>query len=427
VALALCASPRPAHAERKYRVLIKSTPPGAEIYLNDTESEPIGFTPFSTRLEAGVHTIILVLDKYEPEYLEVAVKKRSRRQTFSADLKELELAFLEVVADGASVKAATGATVYVDGNEKGKLPLEVDVAAGPHEIRAEKDGHEPVSQWVEVESGTRQKVVIAFESTSSPEPATKVVDVEKPVVHKKAEKHPRTGPPLVTVAGGVELGGRRFRYDQPQTSNLRPYDAGGVPRFRLLAEVYPLVPFSDNKYLYGIGLTAQLGQAIGLESSDNMGMTIDTSWTDFEIGARYQLPVSMLKVGLVAAYGAEQYTFDQNNGLFDVTPSVDYRFVCLGADIGFSPHPMVSVFAGGNFKLVSSTGDLGDRFAQNDVTALGAGVGVTARVYGDLGLRLEGRYSYYGHTFTPAADNMFVAQGGSDQIFNVMLGAAYSY
>src|SRR5690606_8805900 len=68
------------------KVLVESEPPGATVYLNDVDKGPVcEATPCTINAPIGTSTIILRLDKYEPEIslLEVPKGKRTLQQKYT--------------------------------------------------------------------------------------------------------------------------------------------------------------------------------------------------------------------------------------------------------------------------------------------------------------------------------------------------------
>lgn len=60
-----------------------------------------------------------------------------------------------------NVHADPWARVHVDGREVGVTPLGITLPAGRHEIRAERDGYEPITRSVNVDPD--KVAVLSFE------------------------------------------------------------------------------------------------------------------------------------------------------------------------------------------------------------------------------------------------------------------------
>src|SRR5690606_23194237 len=240
-AAVLLAAPERAEAQR-YRVTIDSRPRGAVVTLGN--GKRLGKTPVRTRLRAGSHAIILKRDGYAETADNISVSRKRRK--FSYRLEKASTGELEVVAEGGT--SLEGATIYVDGEEVGEFPDTVSVEVGFRQIEVKKRGIDPHEEWVTVEPD--QKVTISvpgapggdaaaeeeedLEDEEDLEEGTAVaaageaeaeaeVEVEGPLGAAAASGGDRGS--LVAARLGLDLGGRVFRYQNPQTPNLRPYDA----------------------------------------------------------------------------------------------------------------------------------------------------------------------------------------------------------
>lgn len=154
---------------RKYKVKIESTPPGATIYRNGKDYGPIGVTPWEgefprnddSRSGLERHTITVELKGYEPATKTMrVVRPRSRRivqNLFIPMTKKDSPGKISVTADAD--KNAFGASVWVDGQLQGSLPLVLTIKEeGRVLVEVKKDGYEPFSQWVQVKEETQVTV-----------------------------------------------------------------------------------------------------------------------------------------------------------------------------------------------------------------------------------------------------------------------------
>ncbi len=135
----------PAAAKSK-RVRITTTPKGATVHLDDVASKPIGITPVRVAIEHGYHELIVMLDGYRTERIELNVDARTKDLT----LELVRLARLEITPVTADT---AGATLSVDGRAVGPLPYKGFMVPGRHQVTIEKDGFSPFTDWVELKSG----------------------------------------------------------------------------------------------------------------------------------------------------------------------------------------------------------------------------------------------------------------------------------
>lgn len=216
--------------------------------------------------------------------------------------------------------------------------------------------------------------------------------------------------------------------------SLRPYDAFGLPLFRLLAEVYPLGQ-SGNPTLSGLGITGSYARAAPFQSTADEAIDpVDTSFSDFEIGALYHYYVRpSLYVGGRLTYAGREFAFDDGDndpqsGIDSEVPSVDYRSFRFGAEAG-GRSGRYTFFGGLSAGRVSQIGALADRFAGTNISAYGGRAGASAEIIPSIELQLIATYSLYMLSFR-VPDPMtatYVADGGTDQFFGVMFSGLYVY
>ena len=446
-----------ARAEKTYPIRIETTPSGATVYLEDKESDPLGRTPYEGKLEAGNHTLIIELEGFVGQVSEISVKKKSSAQKFKVKLARIEKGTIEVMPAKAQAQVA-GAKVFVDGKEEGNLPDTIKVDAGAHQVEVKKEGYRTYEEWVEVQEGetTRVKVELVAADGSKLEAAASDGgngddDASDPTLGNDDDPDadiegegddPPTGRaiPFVAVAAGVELGGRRFRFDNPQEGNLRPYDAGGVPMVRLSAELTPLA-FSTSKAANGWTLLGSYARSTPLDSTatinqgqpNEVAVSVPTTWSNLDLGLGYRYRFGERDAsyaGLVAGYGIHTFTFDfdaTNDTLENQIPDVKYKFISVGLDGRFAFAGRFAALLSGGTRLVNATGNIGNNFKKTDVVAFGMGAGLAAGITRAIEARLVGRFDQYKHTFVPKDDMMIVADGGTDRYFGVTLSAVFLY
>ncbi|MDI9633482.1 MAG: PEGA domain-containing protein [Methanolinea sp.] len=127
---------------------VSSDPPGAEVTLG---GEKKGKTPVTVEVvPAGEHPLTLTLPGYHPAVLNVTVVPREAVRV------SVRLVPGAGPAGGALRVASVpgGATLILDGVERGKTPLSVDaIEPGTHVVRLELEGFEPYEGNVPVTAG----------------------------------------------------------------------------------------------------------------------------------------------------------------------------------------------------------------------------------------------------------------------------------
>jgi hypothetical protein len=192
-----------AKSSRKYNVKIDSAPPGATVYLDRKECGAVGTTPWTGKLASGNVTAIVELAGYEPASRPIKVVRSRKLQEVFVPLTKVLETKIEVSANFD--KNAFDATVFVDGQNMGRVPITLSVTPGRHLVEIKKDGFEPLSQWVTVAQGQTQPVPVVLKEIPKPKFGTVVVeaDVNDADVYIDGNKHPDKTP---TVINGVVEG-----------------------------------------------------------------------------------------------------------------------------------------------------------------------------------------------------------------------------
>jgi len=191
-ALALCAAGAAAFAEEPVgMVYVKSDPAGAQVFLDDGSS-PVGRTPCLLRdIPPGRHSLRGKLDSGQELRAEVFVQAGSLAKV---ELKPVG----EAPAQGELQVSTTppGATVWLDGVERGKTPLALaGIPVGEREIRVELEGYSSVVRKLTIAAGSNglELTLASADSPPAAEPAapgpTPEAAVGRPA---KKETVPRT-------------------------------------------------------------------------------------------------------------------------------------------------------------------------------------------------------------------------------------------
>lgn len=147
-----------AQTATKTRVQVVSEPAGAAVYV-DGAVERAGETPVTLNLSRGEHRVRLVLEGFATE--EQTVTVGSSRQTLSFRLHPV--ATVEVTAANTD---AEGATVNVDGQPVGTIPLTQILEPGRHQIEITREGFQPYSRWLEVSAGQNYALSVALQASA---------------------------------------------------------------------------------------------------------------------------------------------------------------------------------------------------------------------------------------------------------------------
>ncbi|MGE5244517.1 MAG: PEGA domain-containing protein [Betaproteobacteria bacterium] len=150
------------------RVLVRSTPPGAAVYVDGRER---GRTPAAIfDLRHGEHLVRVVRDGYVPEERRVELTA-SRPADSMTVLLQREGSVRPVPSDATGITGVlvveslpSGAAVFVDGHRIGTTPLSVTrVDAGEHAVRLERPGYRGWAASVRIVAGARNRVTASLE------------------------------------------------------------------------------------------------------------------------------------------------------------------------------------------------------------------------------------------------------------------------
>ncbi len=160
------------------RLLVRTTPAGAEVFIN---GERRGVTPLTLRgLALGTYTLRLVHGGYTPAEQRVVLNAGRPARSLDVSLARVRSAAAprppaRPVAPAAATSAATdpgsllvdsrpgGARVFVDGREVGVTPVTVPaLAVGTHAVRIERAGFAPIATTARIEARTRARIAVTL-------------------------------------------------------------------------------------------------------------------------------------------------------------------------------------------------------------------------------------------------------------------------
>ncbi len=134
-----------------YRVYIESTPENAAVYVNDKKYGIMCYTPCKRiRMpRKKKFKLIFVKAGYKELTWEYYHSSSWRKKYVRVVMtRQIQPGILDIQSDATG--NATGAFVYVDGTNKGTVPMKVKVKPGRHQIIVRKTGFTAHSQWVTI-------------------------------------------------------------------------------------------------------------------------------------------------------------------------------------------------------------------------------------------------------------------------------------
>jgi hypothetical protein len=238
---------------------------------------------------------------------------------------------------------------------------------------------------------------------------------------------------LVVVEPEVGFGMRHFDYRDRITPNQRSYDVGGAPLLGVRAELFPFAR-AESAVLRALGIAGRYDHSVLLQSSlasstaslDPASARIATTWSDYDLALRVRAPVGGATLGGTAGYGATTFGFENTGALAPELPSVDYRFVRLGAD-GRIPIGPLALTMSASYLVVLDAGALSDRYPHLASGGVDLGAGVAFPIASAVELRSGVRYQRFFHRMNPEVGDANVAGGALDELARWDSGVAVHY
>ena len=137
------------------KVRINSRPEGAEVVVDDV---PVGKTPFEGNFETGLHIVKLNKSGFVEITEQINLKRStSFRKNFVLKARP---GTLKIVSNPA------GAIVSINGEKRGIAPLTLELDAGKHRLRLEKDGFDHTDRTITVAPAQNEEMVLTLGSAT---------------------------------------------------------------------------------------------------------------------------------------------------------------------------------------------------------------------------------------------------------------------
>ena len=147
------------------RLHVRTTPPGATIYVDRKNLGEFGRSPRLFAAPAGEHELQIELDGYYPASRPVELARGA--------LSEVEVSLKRIVGTLAVISTPPGAIVRLAGEGEGEAvlgvtPAELELPPGRHELVLELEGHEPAHTAATVAAEARSEVSVALDPLPPP-------------------------------------------------------------------------------------------------------------------------------------------------------------------------------------------------------------------------------------------------------------------
>ena len=144
------------------RVLVRSTPPGARVFVDGRSG---GETPATVRdLARGAHQVRLVLEGYTTVERRIVITASQPALALTVPMPKVPVVPTRLDSALVVESRPAGATVFLDGRDIGKTPLKLpSVPVGAHAVRMELDGYRKWSASVQVLASDQNRVAASLE------------------------------------------------------------------------------------------------------------------------------------------------------------------------------------------------------------------------------------------------------------------------
>jgi len=436
---------REARAQARHPVLITSDPPGATIYFDVGEEGMIESTPYRGRLPAGKYSVVFELDGYSDKIVEFQVKKKRKTQRLRAKMEEYSPAFLRVEVRPPGLE---GVVIRIDEEARKVGEDRFELTPGTHCVEVVQKELGPFTKCLELAAGQKKKLVVTLtEQGGDPlsdcpdpdDPACETCpDPDNPLcesvpVEPEEPLAPVVGhvPSMFRIEVGPALGGRRFRFSNPQ-GDLRPFTAGGLLAARGALEVYPLAS-SPSGWLRFLGLFVGGLYALPFDSTTpgTAAGSIPTKWWEFDTGVRLGTSFGDTGVwGIELGFGIQRFEFDDGDGepltgVDSEVPGVRYQYVRAGARVEGDLFEKVRGHAVASYRKPSEVGDL-KRLGGASANGFSLVLGARRPVFSLMEVGLLGHLDVYKLSFGNQANGAGqAASGGTDVFFGLSLTASF--
>ena len=408
------------------KVTIETDPPGAKVYFGLKEDGEICTTPCTVDAPIGETAIIIEAENRRSIIENLVVPRRTARP--------MKLRYkLEPAVGTLIVEGASGATIKIDDEDKGKAPGRIEgVPAGAHRIVVEKNGKPLYDDFVEIEAGREATVTPRPMVAEAPAPAPS----QEPAIAATvaAPVKPSRRGPAIALAATTNVGFRQFRYRNNMTPLTQRDDkevgqvlAGAIlelwPTTLLGLGVLPGLALSGR---FELGVNSQ-EVTMNSDTGARVPTSLSTRWQSFEVSLHQRWTIAntaTLQVG--AGYTQDRYQFEGFPDDVAIVPDANYKTVRIGGRVSLLLGRFEPYVTAEN-RVVLSGGVMDRRYALGTSTSGVRGTLGAAVRFGHVQARVEGGVTRYSWTFKPDSTDDTQADGGTDFIENVSVSLGYAY
>ena len=401
------------------------------VYVEGNEADTVrravlGIVPERLRVvDAGGFTDALAKEGQRGSFGTPLTQPRQRDKALAKLRKAAAAAGADAVIAIRTKKSGGGGLVIVlllVDRSTGKLAVDEDLTLPSGDDARKAALRQVLEPHLEEVAGPKA----AVETTDAAPPVADLPPPPKPEGPAREKNQVSTAILVASVA--FEIGGRRFAYSDPYSTNTRDYDVFGAPMPAIGLEVYPAAG-TTIPVVKDLGLTGSFSRAFGISSATKSGTTLGTTWMRLGGGLRARFRPGSAAGPVIGLNGGIHFTsfdFDGTAALVASAPSVTYTSLRGGLDARI-PFWRMALLLDVGYDGALSAGAVHERFTGASVGGLDFGVGFAILIASGFEARLNAHYTRYFYTFDPVPGDAYVAGGALDEFLGLGIGVAYAY
>lgn len=191
----------------RVKVKITSIPVGASVYVEDKKWGPVGTTPTDHFKLVRNRQWKIILTHPDYDDLETTIDLTGRykyKNEFHFQMKK-KIVYSNLEFKDSGNGSSTGAKVFIDGEEKGVIPVTVKVLPGKYAVKITKDGYKEFSELRTVAENQTQTILVNLVAIEKPKGKILITsDIENAEIEVDKVSRGFT-PQLVVVEPGSHL------------------------------------------------------------------------------------------------------------------------------------------------------------------------------------------------------------------------------
>lgn len=427
-------------------VLVETEPKGAVVYIDDVEKGPMCQpTPCSFDIAVGKYTLIVQKQNFTPAFENIDVQRRPKKPLVFK--YSLDAASATIIVDNPQAK---GASIVVDGTAKGKVDgsgnARVEVEPTGHSISVTLNGKTLFEEVVTLDNNQEYAIKISASAFAAKTPPKEVpkqtasTDEGGGDTTESGSSEGSASASVTTTAPAqrrdryiegnvvVDVGFRRFEYQNPQMGPLAPESEDGQVIAGPAVEVWPMV-ILDTTHLRGLSVFLKAEFPINHQDvkDSTMNTIATTYWSTFEASVRHRWTVADIAgIEVGAGYVRDLLRFNGDAGDVTKLPDADYQSLRIGARGSLVLGPIEPYISAEN-RVILDGGVLPKRFSTASGSGIRGALGFAAHG-GNFTARLEASAVRYSWQFTNSSTgNFYQADGATDEVLGISFAVGYQY